>query len=429
MRKILLIAAKDLRLAFRDRAAIILMLAAPFLLTLGMALVTGRLTSPAGQSSGLSNIPVLVINRDGESLGNALVDTLQSAELDELLDAQVVEDEEAARRAVDENQVAGLVIIPAGFTQSVIPAQGGAIDIAAEPVKIQFYANPARPTSSAIMETILREFISRVEEGRVMGMVSVFQMLSSGALSPAEAQAYGDEMRQLFQSASDEELSAFEETSTLNLKVVGAPEQESVRFDVMAYMAPGMALLFLMFTVTYGGRSFLAERRQRTLQRMLTTPTGIAQVLAGKMFGTYLSGVLQLVVLIGGSSLLFNLRWGDFWGVAALILLATFAATGWGMLITAFARTPGQVSTYGSAIMLVFGIMGGSFIDLSMLPAFVRILSRITPNAWGLDGFTILGLGGRLADLGRPLLGLAVMGSLLFVLAVLLFSRRRDLVQ
>lgn len=429
MRKILLIAAKDLRLAFRDRAAIILMLAAPFLLTLGMALVTGRLASPTGQSSGLSNIPVLVINRDGESLGNALVDTLQSAELDELLDAQVVKDEEAARRAVDEDQVAGLVIVPAGFTQSVIPAQVVVIDIAAEPVKIQFYANPARPNSSAIIETILREFIGRVEEGRVMGMVSVFQMLTSGVLSPAEAQAYGDEMRQLFQSAQDEELSAFEETSTLNLKVVGAPEQESVRFDVMAYMAPGMALLFLMFTVTYGGRSFLAERRQRTLQRMLTTPTGIAQVLAGKMFGTYLSGVLQLVVLIGGSSLLFNLRWGDFWGVAALILLATFAATGWGMLITAFARTPGQVSTYGSAIMLVFGIMGGSFIDLSMMPAFVRTLSRITPNVWGLDGFTILGLGGTLADLGRPLLGLSVMGSLLFVLAVLLFSRRRDLVQ
>lgn len=429
MRKILLIAAKDLRLAFRDRAAIILMLAAPFLLTLGMALVTGRLASPAGQSSGLSNIPVLIINRDGESLGKALVDTFQSAELDELLDARVVEDEEAARRTVDEDQVAGLVIIPAGFTQSIIPPQSVITDFDAEPVKIQFYANPARPNSSAIIETILREFISRVEEGRVMGMASVFQMLSSGALLPAEAQAYGDEMRRFFQSASDEELSAVEETAALNLKVIGAPEQESVRFDVMAYMAPGMALLFLMFTVTYGGRSFLAERRQRTLQRMLTTPTAVAQVLAGKMLGTYLSGVMQLVVLIGGSSLLFNLRWGDFWGVLALILLATFAATGWGMLITAFARTPGQVSTYGSAIMLVFGIMGGSFIDLNMMPSFVRTLSRITPNAWGLDGFTILGLGGTLADLGRPFLGLLVMGSLLFVLAVLLFSRRRDLVQ
>jgi len=429
MKKILLIAAKDLRLAFRDRAAIILMLAAPFLLTLGMALVTGRLASPGGQSPGLSNIPVLIINRDGESLGNALVETLQSAELDELLDAQVVEDEEAARRAVDEDQVAGLVIIPPGFTQSVIPEQAAIIDMAAEPVKLQFYANPARPNSSAIIETILREFISRVEEGRVMGMVSVFQMLTSGVVSPAEAQAYGDEMRQLFQSAQEEDLSVFEEAGTLNLKVIGAPEQESVRFDVMAYMAPGMALLFLMFTVTYGGRSFLAERRQRTLQRMLTSPTALPQVLAGKMLGTYLTGVMQLLILIGGSSLLFNLRWGDFWGVLALILLATFAATGWGLLITAFARTPGQVSTYGSAIMLVFGIMGGSFIDLSMLPDFVRLVSRITPNAWALDGFTILGLGGGLSDLTRPLLGLFALGCVLFILAVLRFSRRRDLVQ
>ncbi|MEW6505157.1 MAG: ABC transporter permease [Chloroflexota bacterium] len=429
MRKILLIAAKDLRLAFRDRAAIILMLAAPFLLTLGMALVTGRLASPGGQSSGLANIPVLIINRDGESLGNALVETLQSVELDELLDAQVVEDEDAARRAVDEDQVAGLVTIPPGFTQSVIPAQGAIVDITAVPVKIQFYANPARPNSSAIIETILREFISRVEEGRVMGMTSVFQMLSSGILSPSEAQTYGDEMRQLYQSGGKDELSVFEETATLTLTVIGAPEQESVRFDVMAYMAPGMALLFLMFTVTYGGRSFLAERRQRTLQRMLTSPTALPQVLAGKMLGTYLSGVMQLLILIGGSSLLFNLRWGDFWGVLALILLATFAATGWGLLITAFARTPGQVSTYGSAIMLVFGILGGSFIDLSMLPDFVRLFSRITPNAWGLDGFTILGLGGGLADLTRPLLGLFGLGCVLFILAVLRFSRRRDLVQ
>ncbi len=428
MKKILLIAARDLRLAFRDRAAIILMLAAPFLLTLGMALVTGRLASPGG-ASGLSNIPVLIINRDGESLGNALVETFQSDELDELLDARVVEDEEAARRAVDEDEVAGLVIIPTGFTQNVIPPQGVMIDTAAEPVKLILYANPARPTSSAIIETILREFISRVEEGRVMGMVSVFQMLTSGALSPAEAQAYGDEMRRLFQSDQDEEAGASEETGSLNLKVIGAPEQENVQFDVMAYMAPGMALLFLMFTVTYGGRSFLAERRQRTLQRMLISPTALSQVLAGKMLGTYLTGVMQLLILIGGSSLLFNLRWGDFWGVLALILLAAFAATGWGLLITAFARTPGQVSTYGSAIMLMFGIMGGSFIDLSMLPDFVRILSRITPNAWGLDGFTILGLGGGLAQLTRPLLGLFVMGSVLFVLAVLRFSRQRDLVQ
>jgi len=42
MLKTFLIGIKDMKLAFRDRAALIFMLLAPFLLTLGMGLVTGR---------------------------------------------------------------------------------------------------------------------------------------------------------------------------------------------------------------------------------------------------------------------------------------------------------------------------------------------------------------------------------------------------
>lgn len=423
MKKIFLVAAKDLKLAFRDRAAIILMLAAPFLLTLGMALITGRLASPSGQSSGPSQIPVLIINQDGEALGNALVETFQSPELEELLEPKVVTDLESARQAVDEDQVAGVVLVPPGFTRSIIPVFNQPVETT-QVVQLQFYANPARPNSSAIIETILQEFLSRVEEGRITGMTAVTQMIQSGILAPQNALAYGQEMGKQLESTAPLA------QPSLTLELVGTPaEVPSAPFDVMAYMAPGMALLFLMFTVTYGGRSFLAERRQRTLQRMLTSPTAVAQILAGKMLGTYITGVLQLVILIGGSSLLFNLRWGDFAGVAVLILLATFAATGWGMMITAFARTPGQVSTIGSAVMLLFGILGGSFVSLEQMAAPVRLLSRITPNAWGLDGFTILALGGTLTDLGRPLTGLLVMGMLLFSIAVLLFSRNRSLVQ
>ena len=73
MLKTFLIGIKDLRLAFRDRAALILMLAAPFVLTLGLGLVTGRFSG--NNNSGLSDIPVIIINLDNDQLGNALVDT------------------------------------------------------------------------------------------------------------------------------------------------------------------------------------------------------------------------------------------------------------------------------------------------------------------------------------------------------------------
>ena len=93
------------------------------------------------------------------------------------------------------------------------------------------------------------------------------------------------------------------------------------------------------------------------------------------------------------------------------------------MLITAVARTPGQVASLGSALMLIFGILGGSFINLEQMPPYIRVISSITPNAWGLDGFSTLALGGTLADLGKPILALVLMGALLFAVSTVIFSR------
>jgi ABC-2 type transport system permease protein len=94
------------------------------------------------------------------------------------------------------------------------------------------------------------------------------------------------------------------------------------------------------------------------------------------------------------------------------------------MLITALAKTPGQVNAVGAAIMLTFGILGGTFINMDNMPAWFRMITKITPNAWGVDGFTTLALGGGLKDILTPILALLVMGSALFTVAVLLINRR-----
>ena len=76
--------------------------------------------------------------------------------------------------------------------------------------------------------------------------------------------------------------------------------------------------------------------------------------------------------------------------------------------------------------MLVFGLLGGSFFDMSLLPDWVSMLGKITPNAWGLQGFTTLAGGGTLGSIGEPLLALALMGIVLFA-AASIWMRRRGL--
>ena len=413
MRKLFQVAWKDFRLIFRDRSALVLMLLAPFLLTIGMGAITGRF-SGADSNSGITDIPVVIVNQDEGALGAALVDLFQSADLDALVNPQLLSDPAAARQLVDNDESAAVIHIPAGFTASIIPAPGQTEPPAV--ARIEFYANPTRPTSAGILKAILDQFLGQIEVGRIAAEVTVTQLLENGYIDPAQAAAVGMQ--------AGEELAGSSGTTSsikLNTTTVGGGQ---VEFDILAYMAPGMALMFLMFTVTYGARSLLLENRQGTLARMLISPTTITEVLGGKVLGIFITAVAQLAILIGGTSLLFRLEWGDPLGVVALVLAAAFAATGWGMIIAALLKTPGQIATVGSAVMLIFGLLGGSFFDVTMLPGWVQTISKVSPNAWGTEGFLRLSRGGSIHSVLTPVIALLIMGAVLFAAAAFWLSKR-----
>ncbi len=412
MRKIFLVALKDLKLAFRDRAALIFMLLAPFALTLGLGLATGRFSG--NTNTGLADIPVVIVNEDGGALGNAIEEMMRSEELADLVEPQVASDVSGARALVDSNQAAAMILVPEGFTRSIIPVEGQALST--DVVELELYSNPTMPTSAGVIKNILEQFITHVEVGRIGGTVTVTQMLTNGIIDPAEALAVGRAM-------GEAKAEKFDETSSIKLNSVTA-SGEDVKFDVLGFLAPGMALMFLMYTVSYGGRSLLVEQAGGTLTRLLVSPTHSAQVLGGKVFGIFLTGTAQLLILIVGTTLLFRLDWGDPLGVLLLTLAASLGATGWGILMAALFKTPGQVSAIGTAMMLIFGILGGSFTNADILPDWVQFISRITPNRWGLDGFTTLSLGGSLQNVLTSILALLVMAVVLFTAAVILFSRR-----
>jgi ABC-2 type transport system permease protein len=279
-------------------------------------------------------------------------------------------------------------------------------------VQIEVYTNPSSPTSAGIVKAVVDEFISRVEEGRTSGMTSFLQLMQSGLV---DLQKIETEARDLFQNVEQTESNAI----TLKTNIEGA---DAVELDLLSYFAPGIALMFLMYTVSYGGRSILAERAEGTLPRLMISPTLTAQVLGGKVLGIFFMGVAQVGILILASTLFFQVRWGDALGVIVLILAAVLGATGWGLLITAFARTPTQVANTGTIVMLIFSILGGSFISLENFPPFMQTISKITPIAWGLDGFTTLALGGTLSNLVEPVTALLIMGAVLFGIAVVLFN-------
>jgi ABC-2 type transport system permease protein len=168
----------------------------------------------------------------------------------------------------------------------------------------------------------------------------------------------------------------------------------------------------------------LAEREGGTLSRLISTPTQPGQILVGKMMGTYMIGLTQMLILITASILLLGLTWGDPLALILLLITSVAAATGWGMLLAALSRTPGQVSSFGLAMTLLFGLLGGSFFG-SSLPGMVGYIGMLTPNYWGQQGFNTLANGGNVHDL-LPIYGaLIAMAIILLVISVSIFRRKR----
>lgn len=419
MKKILTIMWKDISVIFRDGAALVLMIAGPLVLTFGMGLITGSF-SRNDDAPTISRIPVLVVDQDGGALATALDDLLRGDDLSDLLAAEAWDDEAAAREHVRNGDAAAVVIIPPGFSDSLMPDPASG-ELPA-PVPLRVFGDPGSPIGVAVVRSITEEFTNRVENNVAAIQIALTQLATSGAVAPADLPDAGQAMgEQLFGAGATADAGALIAVRTESVATGG-----TAGFNPLAYFAPALALLFLMYAVTLGARSLITERREGTLARMLAAPVSAAQILSGKVVGIFMTGFIQLSVLILLTTLMYRLNWGNPLGVLLLVAAAALAATGWGLLLASISSNAGQITAMGTALMLIFGILGGSFVPGMEFGPVLDWAGRITPNRWAQDGFVSLASGDGLAALVTPLTALVVMALILFAVAAVLFRRRQS---
>ena len=234
MKKIFNIALKDLLINFRDPMGLVLMLVAPLALTLVIAAAFGGVGG--GGSAGLADIPVVIVNHDTGDLSPYLVEAFYSEELAELVEPSTVNDDTAARAAVDADEVAAAVIIPDNFSESILPAglvQGDISSLDSKIVSVvEVYANPGRPVSATVIRSIVDTVLNQFVSGRIGSEITINQLIASGRLSPAEAQQQGMIIGQSLGAAEPIEwITLSEETGTA-----------SSGFNWLEYSAPSLAI-------------------------------------------------------------------------------------------------------------------------------------------------------------------------------------------
>lgn len=409
MIRVVQIMVKELTVVVRDRTALLLMFGLPLSLTLVIAFAFG--TGDDGGTT-LSDIPLVVINNDGGDLGQALMDVYFSDDLADLLEPELGTDAATALARLDSDEIAAVVVIPDGLSER-LSAAGFGPEGAAPPAEILVTGNPVRPVSSGIVSAVTEQFAQTVNTGSVGVAVTFQQLIATGRLSPAEAQTGGAVLGEAIVTGMvDAQL------LTLEKRAAEGENPFTGGFNWLAFAAPSMALLGLMFSMTGSARSILVERQEGTLARLRTAPISPVQIVTGKALGTFVTGLLQMAILVAVTWVALQVVWGDLLSVMVFTTLVVAAIASLGMLVAAFATSAAQANAMGTAVVLILSAVSGTFIPRSQFPVWLQQVSKVGPVAWALDGFDKLAQGATLVDLGPEMLALGAMTVVFLGVAV-----------
>jgi len=385
------ITRKDLRQRIRDRSAVLFAVVVP----LGLAALFGGLFGDFGTGN-LGTLRFGVVDDDGGDVAALFVEQVLPS-VGEELDIVVSDasDEESAVSAIEAGDLDAVFMVPAGFSESVRLGAGATMRV---------LTSAERGLAGHIAGAIADGFATRLTGTQV----AVAAALSSGVppeMAPEVA-------RQASQIVAPVRL------------VTGQAENQTL--DAPTYLAAGMAVFFLFFTVQLGVISYLEERQQGTLARVLAAPLQRWHVLAAKGLTSLMIGVLSTGTLVVATSFLVGARWGDPVGVAVLVVAGVLSATILVSIVSVLARTAEQASIWQAIFAIVLGMLGGAFFPVVNGPGLLAQLSLITPHAWFLRGLGTLRGGGGALDV-LPAAAAMLLFPLFVVLVGSILGRTRFL--
>lgn len=377
VRTSLLIAWKDVRERVRDRSLIMLAFVVPLALAAIFSSIFGSAATPTAFRYG-------VVDQDRSQISRSFADVLASLEDRDLADVEEVAGVAAAEAAVRDGDLDAAFVLPAGFGEQT---QGRS------PARMRVVGSVDAATATDVARSVASSFVDGLDAVRVS--VAAVAHASGDALTPAQLQEVA---RQTATAAAPVTL---EDTSAA-----------AHVLDTKTYLAAGMAVFFLLFTVQFGVSSLIDERASGTLPRLLAAPVSRTSILVGKLITSMLLGVVSVSVLVVATSLLLGARWGDPLGVGLLIVAGVLAATGITSVVASLARTAEQAGNWQAVVAVTLGLLGGSFFPIAQSGGAVAAASLVTPHAWFMRGLS------RLAGDGAALDVLPAVGALLLIAAV-----------
>ena len=393
MRSLITIAGKDAKIIMRDRSALLVMLAMP----LALIFILGSALGSIGEGDSL-DIDVAIVNEDAGDTGQRFVDGLTSSEeIAAVFNIDVRDDADAVRTDVERGDLAAALIIPTDLSEKILSD---------EPAGLEVLQDPGSRMAAGIWAGVVRAGVANASAQIIAThtLADVFAGMATQGGAPSGPSSAPPTLPEF----------AFDAVSVREIEA-----RVEKRVSMISYYAGGMTGMFLLFGSMFGAFSFVKERREQTLARMLSTPARKIVIVGGKAIGILLIGVGQFAILLVGTRLLFQVDWGQNLGGTVLVGLAeALAASGLAMTLAALGKSERSIGGIASAFIMLFAATGGSMIPIDQLPSFLKPVQVISPVYWTVDGFLDLMQGASIPDILPNVAAILAIGAVLFAFGV-----------
>jgi ABC-2 type transport system permease protein len=198
--------------------------------------------------------------------------------------------------------------------------------------------------------------------------------------------------------------------------------------SILDYTAPAiLAVLILFFGFLLTGISFLRERSQGTLERLMASPVSRLDIVGGYLLGFLLFAIVQTMVLFFYLIYVLNVNYyGDLWQIIVFEILIGIGAVCMGTFFSVLAKNEFQMLQFIPMIIVPQMFLCGLLWPVSQMPEYLQWLANALPMTYGVEGIRALMLQGQnLLDIGKDVGVLAAYAVGLLVLAALTLRRGR----
>jgi ABC-2 type transport system permease protein len=205
--------------------------------------------------------------------------------------------------------------------------------------------------------------------------------------------------------------------------LVGVSTPDKRMLDVLAPAILAMLVFFFGFLLS--GISFLRERSQGTMERLMASPVTKMDVVGGYLMGFLIFAVLQTLIIFFYMIYVLQIGFhGDLWQIVIFQILIGILAVCLGIFISVFAKNEFQMVQFIPLIIVPQMFLCGLLWPIDQMPNYLQWIANFLPLTYGVEGMRAMMVQGQnLFDIIKDVGVIAGYALVLMVLAALTTRR------